>query len=708
MTTKALRSAWKRWRDLTDSLDLSSDATPDVRTLHARLFRLCAGHLLKARHLDAVRQALLDALDPWLNVKARETGLARLRRTFAACSPAWAALLGRPAEAVEWAAVARLAETSGMPGLGDNWWSSPFHASREAGFDPVLPQARRPPAEGLAVLEALLRVARHPQAERLWLWIRHTPILGNLSESLSYAFWLSSAAESGALTDDDARLIGLDDLANQLADLCERVCRCLLENLLRPLRTSVVAVPTLSRESPAERQARPIYRRTPPDPLPIEPYFQEIAGSEAFLRAIAEEPLEDAHRLAFADWLEDHGHQERAAFIRLQCQVERLPRCHAMIMGLEDQIADLFNRYGSTWTAGLPDVEGFSGWNELENFHRGMLERVSLWTDEVPIERCRPIFVAADVRRLYVHLYDRPRVRGWLRQPPPQLVHLEMRASRDSFGKDLRAFAQSPALAALDSADFVEASVRSGERGHDLLELMPVNWLRRLHVSGTDSLPPDLGLPALRALEVYNNYDPLSVLANWPPAAGLRSLRVRYFRKWEQAEPLGRSPLLENLEEFYADDSTTGTTGVRMLVNGPSFGNLRVLDLSGSVTTQGVQSLSRAKNLANVTALGVGRNWLSARAGESLAGPKRTTDLRSLNLFASHDGNEIAEILARSDTLGGLEALNLRSSYVSDAGAKALVGSKKLTGLRYVDLADNSLSEKMKSAVRERWPLAHV
>src|SRR4051794_37121652 len=85
MTTRALRSAWKRWRDLTDPLDLSSDARPDVRALHARLFRLSAAHLLKARHLDAVRQALLDALDPWLSAAAPAAGLRRLRETFAAC-----------------------------------------------------------------------------------------------------------------------------------------------------------------------------------------------------------------------------------------------------------------------------------------------------------------------------------------------------------------------------------------------------------------------------------------------------------------------------------------------------------------------------------------------------------------------------------------------------------------------------------------------
>ncbi len=68
--------------------------------------------------------------------------------------------------------------------------------------------------------------------------------------------------------------------------------------------------------------------RTPPSPLPIEPYFQRIRGASGFLHAIAEEPDDLALRLIFADWLEEEGHSPRADFIRLQCRVEKLPDWH--------------------------------------------------------------------------------------------------------------------------------------------------------------------------------------------------------------------------------------------------------------------------------------------------------------------------------------------------------------------------------------------
>lgn len=49
----------------------------------------------------------------------------------------------------------------------------------------------------------------------------------------------------------------------------------------------------------------------------------ELDEREAFLRAIADAPEDDAPRLVFADWLEERGDSERAEFIRLQCAVAR-------------------------------------------------------------------------------------------------------------------------------------------------------------------------------------------------------------------------------------------------------------------------------------------------------------------------------------------------------------------------------------------------
>lgn len=54
-----------------------------------------------------------------------------------------------------------------------------------------------------------------------------------------------------------------------------------------------------------------------------------MSDREAFMRKICEEPEEDAHRLVFADWLEEYGGEpKRAEFIRVQCELARLGSPH--------------------------------------------------------------------------------------------------------------------------------------------------------------------------------------------------------------------------------------------------------------------------------------------------------------------------------------------------------------------------------------------
>lgn len=48
------------------------------------------------------------------------------------------------------------------------------------------------------------------------------------------------------------------------------------------------------------------------------------SDGDALLRAILMRPAEDTPRLAYADWLDEHGESERAEFIRVQVEFERL------------------------------------------------------------------------------------------------------------------------------------------------------------------------------------------------------------------------------------------------------------------------------------------------------------------------------------------------------------------------------------------------
>jgi uncharacterized protein (TIGR02996 family) len=52
---------------------------------------------------------------------------------------------------------------------------------------------------------------------------------------------------------------------------------------------------------------------------------RETQHDAAFLEAIADNPDDDTPRLVYADWLDDHGDAHRAEFIRVQCELARLP-----------------------------------------------------------------------------------------------------------------------------------------------------------------------------------------------------------------------------------------------------------------------------------------------------------------------------------------------------------------------------------------------
>lgn len=52
--------------------------------------------------------------------------------------------------------------------------------------------------------------------------------------------------------------------------------------------------------------------------------MERLAEHEAFLRAIFDAPDDDTPRLVYADFLEENGQPDRAEFIRVQCELDRL------------------------------------------------------------------------------------------------------------------------------------------------------------------------------------------------------------------------------------------------------------------------------------------------------------------------------------------------------------------------------------------------
>src|ERR1700722_17613476 len=95
--------------------------------------------------------------------------------------------------------------------------------------------------------------------------------------------------------------------------------------------------------------------------------------ARAFREAIQEQPDDDLHRLAWADWLDDHGDTDRAAFVRAQLRLAQLPLEDLARDALEDESDDLLARHEREWAGRVGDLALECHWR------RGCIEQITIW-----------------------------------------------------------------------------------------------------------------------------------------------------------------------------------------------------------------------------------------------------------------------------------------------------------------------------------------
>src|SRR3954469_18795927 len=98
-----------------------------------------------------------------------------------------------------------------------------------------------------------------------------------------------------------------------------------------------------------------------------------VTHEEAFLHDILRHPTDDAPRLIFADWLDDHGQPQRGEFIRTQVGLARLGPDDPWRAALQEREADLLAEHGERWRGPLLAL----GVRRAE-FRRGLIEEVQL------------------------------------------------------------------------------------------------------------------------------------------------------------------------------------------------------------------------------------------------------------------------------------------------------------------------------------------
>jgi uncharacterized protein (TIGR02996 family) len=98
--------------------------------------------------------------------------------------------------------------------------------------------------------------------------------------------------------------------------------------------------------------------------------------AEALLNAIYDHPDDDTPRLVYADWLQEHGQENYAQFIRLQCAAAREQLWSAEANRLWEEIGRVWNRLYYEWMPALEIGWGFGNRvHQLDavHFERGFL-----------------------------------------------------------------------------------------------------------------------------------------------------------------------------------------------------------------------------------------------------------------------------------------------------------------------------------------------
>lgn len=354
--------------------------------------------------------------------------------------------------------------------------------------------------------------------------------------------------------------------------------------------------------------------------------------TDAFEQAIREEPDQSAHRLVYADWLEDLDDPVLAArgeFIRLQCQRECLKSDDPRKAACLSRERELWNRFGRVWATPVSELVG------SYEFRRGFVEKVRL--------------DAADFLRHAGRI---------LELGPITEVELAVRSG------NLPALAHCSNLHRVTALD-IHCSGCDPDLLQRLFETPALAALKTLRVRA-------LQAPALHALVEARHWKSLTTLDLASNPVGS-----------EGVEALAYSGRLPGLRTLFIHTCQLTMAGVVTLAGSPLLGQLRALDLrSNSVTSGGVAALAWAPGVRNLRVLCLGFNAVGDAGLAALASSARLLSLRRLYLACNQIHGTGLTALAQSVLLSRLTHLDLDYNSLSAAGVKSLVNSPYLSKLQ--------------------------
>ena len=393
----------------------------------------------------------------------------------------------------------------------------------------------------------------------------------------------------------------------------------------------------------------------------------------ALYRAICASPDEDTPRLAFADLIEEEGDGTRAAFIRAQVALARVPPYDPLFITTIRSNPDAATGHGMT--RALPPVPEGYGWHAFE-FRRGFPWKVGV-RSAAAFDADGVIFGMAPIQALDISARCRP---------------------------DIDVIADWPHLARIQRLEFSTARLGADEAerlGHSqhtarLTEL--AFDFDGISAEGLEALAHSPLFPRLTSLDLRSNAMPPALLADalgavrLPGALAHLSLASNRITSAD-ADHLFALPALRGLQHLdLSDNPKLGVAGAEALAKSGLTRGLATLDLECTHPgLPGMRALIETGALTGIRSLSLANNRLGPNAVKLLRQAEGISSLRVLNLSENPIGDAGAAVLADTPGLVNLVDLNLATTGLTDRGAMALAESPYLDGLLRLDLATTAL-----------------
>jgi len=409
----------------------------------------------------------------------------------------------------------------------------------------------------------------------------------------------------------------------------------------------------------------------------------------ALYRAICASPDEDTPRLAYADLVEEEGDGERAAFIRAQIALARVPPFDPLFITTRRDNPNAI--YGHAMAHALPAVPEGYDWYSFE-FRRGFAWKVGVRSPGTFIAD-PALFDAAPIQALDINVRGRADVGAlstW--RDLARIQRLEF--STSGLGADeTERLGDSP------------YTTRLGELAFDFSAISP---------EGLEALARTPLFPRLTALELRSTGMPPALLADSLGAVRDRGTLQRVslasnHLTGDDADHLFSLPVLQGVTHLdLSENARLGVAGAQALAKSGLTRGLATLDLECTHPgVPGLRMLAETGALVSLRALGLANNRLGPNSVKLLVQPGVMSRLDVLDLSDNPIGDGGASVLALTPAATKLLDLDLAGTGLTDRGAIALAESPHLSGILRLNLATatsrNQIGPLGRRALAERF-----